>query len=190
MIFKFKIERVAPVSKTVCLWNTWDHEHLYFVHRQFNEAKILFENKTTAVINTKVKIPFTPFFMSNLHCLYEFEDKNVLVIDTLPFGVIAKVRMEYEEIEEKQTRLTNYYEINLPFYFVPFFLILKAMILRWDDINWEGDLPLKIRRQQAVDLGFRDFVGIDHRLKGKHKFILPLARTPNSIIESAKANAS
>ena len=51
--------------------------------------QILFENKTTAVI-TKVKIPFTPFYMSNLHCLYEFEDKNVLVIDTLPFGVIAK----------------------------------------------------------------------------------------------------
>ena len=40
VIFKFKIERVAPVSKTVCLWNT-DHEHLYFVHRQFNEANIV-----------------------------------------------------------------------------------------------------------------------------------------------------
>ena len=183
MKLKFTIERTAPVSREVCLWNTWDHEHLYFVHQQFDSAEMLFENKTTAVIMTKVKLPFLPIRVFNLHCLYQLQDGNVLVVDTLPFGIIAKVKMMYDAINDTETLLTNHYELQLPFYFRPFAALLKKMIQRWNDINWAEDLPLKTRRQQAIDLGFRDFVGIDHRLKGKSKFILPLGRTPNSIID-------
>lgn len=182
MIFNFTLERVAPVSREVCLWNTWDHEHLYFVHNQFSSAKMLHEDKTSAVIMTRVKMPFLPIYMSNLHCLFEKPNGDVLVIDTMPLGVTAKVLMEYRELQPKATKLTNHYELRLPFFFAPFRSILGRMIKKWNDVNWEEDLPLKLRRQKAIDLGFRDFIGIDHRLAGKSQIKLPLVRTPNSII--------
>ena len=56
MEIKFTIEREVAASKDVCLWNTWDHEHLFYVHKQFNSAKILHENATCAVLETKITI--------------------------------------------------------------------------------------------------------------------------------------
>jgi hypothetical protein len=183
MGIKFTIEREVAASKDVCLWNTWDHEHLFYVHKQFNSAKILHENATCAVLETKIKIPFLPIFMKSIHCLYEIADRNVLVIDTMPLGILAKVEMIYEEISEKKTKLINTYNLNVPFYFYPFRGIMKYFILKWNRINWEEDMPLKLRRQKAVDLGFRDFRGVVGKLNDKKQAVrLPIPRSKDSII--------
>ena len=183
MEIKFTIEREVAASKNVCLWNTWDHEHLFYVHKQFNSAKILHENATCAVLETKIKIPFLPIFMKSIHCLYEIADRNVLVIDTMPLGILAKVEMIYEEISEKKTKLINNYNLNVPFYFYPFRGIMKYFILKWNRINWEEDMPLKLRRQKAVDLGFRDFRGVVGKLNEKKQAVrLPIPRSKDSII--------
>jgi hypothetical protein len=183
MEIKFTIEREVAASKDVCLWNTWDHEHLFYVHKQFNSAKILHENATCAVLETKIKIPFLPIFMKSIHCLYEIADRNVLVIDTMPLGILAKVEMIYEEISEKKTKLINNYNLNVPFYFYPFRGIMKYFILKWNRINWEEDMPLKLRRQKAMDLGFRDFRGVVGKLNDKKQAVrLPIPRSKDSII--------
>tara|TARA_A100001011_G_scaffold271880_1_gene281180 strand:- start:1136 stop:1720 length:585 start_codon:yes stop_codon:yes gene_type:complete len=183
MEIKFTIERVVNASKDVCLWNTWDHEHLFYVHKQFNSARILHENSTCAVLETKIKIPFLPIFMKSIHCLYEIADRNVLVIDTMPLGILARVEMLYKELSEKETMLTNNYNLSVPFYFYPFKGILKYFILKWNKINWEEDMPLKVRRQKAIDLGFRDFRGIVGEERGRKQSVrLPIPRSKDSII--------
>lgn len=182
MLVKLSINRLVPVSKNVCLWNTWDHEHLFFVHRQFEDAKILIENKNSVVIETKLSIPFFPNSFSCLHSLYEVEDQNVVVVDTLPFGAWAMVRMNYFEVGPKETRLENHYQIYLPFFMAPLAPLLKRLVRKWNDINWEEDMPLKIRRQQALDLGFRDFRGRIATPDGNTPFSLPIRRTIDSRI--------
>jgi len=183
MILKFKISRTVNVSKYVALWNTWDHEHLPYVHKQFGNSKILYEDKNVVFIETKMKIPFTPFFISSLHTLTNTKDNNVLVIDTMPFGIIAKLYMEYIQLSPKKTRLVNHYELSLPGFFLPFKKIIISSIRRWNNVNWNEDLPLKLRRQLALDFGFKDFFGNDPKNKNKPDILnLPLPRLRGSIL--------
>ena len=183
MIINFEILREVDVSKEVCLWNTWDHEHLFFVHRQFKFAKIIFEDSNVAFIKTQIKAPFLPLYFSCLHTMTSLNNGDVLVIDTLPFGIFIKLEMRYREIGPKKTILHNLYSLNIPFFFYPIKSFLPKMIQKWNDTNWEEDMPLKLRRQQAIDLGFRDFYGRD--LKGsisRPHIKLPLPRTKNSVL--------
>ena len=176
MKVKFKIERTIEVSKEVCLWNTWDHEHLYFVHKQFNQAKILTENEKSVAIETHMKVPYLPIRLKGLHLLFELSERNVLVIDTLPFGVRVQLLMRYIENSEKQTTLINQYEIDLPWFLAPLSIILKKIIPRWNEVNWLEDMPLKLRRQKALDLGFRDYHGITKNPLENKKLRLPIKR--------------
>jgi len=181
MKITFSIQREVNVSKDVCLWNTWDHEHLYYVHKQFGEAKIIYEDSNVAFIQTKVKVPFLPVWLRCLHTMTSMKDGNVLVVDTLPFGVISKLEMIYIELGPKKTRLINNYEINLPGVFYFFHSTIKKIISKWNEINWSEDLPLKLRRQLSLDSGFIDFYGKSDRLNMK-KIKLPIPRTKDSIL--------
>ena len=109
MIINFKISRTINVSKNVALWNTWDHEHLTFVHQQFGKSVILYEDSNVVFIKTRVQIPYTPFFMNTIHTLTRLKNDNVLVIDSVPFGIITKLKMEYIELGKSKTLLNNYY---------------------------------------------------------------------------------
>jgi hypothetical protein len=183
MLIKFEISRKINVSKEVCLWNTWDHEHLYFVHKQFSFAKMLYENSHVAFIRTKIKLPFLPIYLNCLHSMTRLENGDVMVIDTLPFGILTKLEMKYIEHGPKLTELINLYTLDLPCFFYPFKVFIPKIIKNWNDINWLEDLPLKIRRQHAIDIGFRDFYGKDDSKRGVQPTLrLPMARTKDSIL--------
>jgi len=183
MIINFELVREVDVSREVCLWNTWDHEHLYFVHKQFQFAKMLYEDSHVAFIRTRVKIPFFPIYFNCLHSMTSLKNGDVLVIDTLPFGVISKLEMRYTEISSRKTKLHNLYSLDLPLFLYPLRFFIPKIIQKWNDINWSEDLPLKIRRQQAIDLGFRDFHGRVIGIGSEHRGLkLPLARTKDSIL--------
>lgn len=185
MVINFKIVRDVDVSREVCLWNTWDHEHLYFVHNQFKFAKMLYEDQNVAFIRTSIKLPFLPIYINALHTMTSLKDGDVMVIDTLPFGILSKLEMRYIELGPKKTRLINTYTVDLPMVFFPFKSIIPRFIQNWNDINWLEDLPIKNRRQQAIDMGFTDFFG---KSRGGEKRLvqlkLPLPRTKNSILGS------
>ena len=179
----FKITRDVDVSREVCLWNTWDHEHLYFVHKQFKFAKMLYEDSRVAFIRTSVKIPFLPIYLNALHSMTSLKGGDVMVIDTFPLGVLAKLEMRYIELEPKKTRLINSYSLDLPIFFYPIKWFIPKMIQKWSDVNWSEDLPIKTRRQQAIDIGFTDFFGKSKKnKKGLAQLKLPLPRTKGSIL--------
>ena len=182
MLINFQITREVDVSREVCLWNTWDHEHLYFVHKQFQFAKILYEDSNVAFIETRVKVPFLPIYLNSLHTMTSQKSGDVLVIDTLPLGVIVRLEMQYIELYPKKTRLVNSYSLNLPFFFYPIKSLIPKFIQKWNDINFLEDLPLKIRRQQAIDMGFTDFFGKNNKATKREGLKLPLPRTKNSIL--------
>jgi hypothetical protein len=182
MKFNFEIIREVNVSKDVCLWNTWDHEHLFYVHKQFTYAKILYEDSNVAFVRTKIKVPFTPIYLNALHTMTRLKDDNVLVIDTMPFGIISKLEMIYTEMDNSTTSLRNIYQLDLPCIFYPLKFLLPKLIKKWNDQNWEEDLPLKMRRQMAINMGFRDYFGIDDKKNKEYKFKLPIPRPKESIL--------
>lgn len=183
MLINFEITREINVSRDVCLWNTWDHEHLFYVHKQFEYAKMLYEDHHVAFIRTVVKIPFTPIRLNCLHTMTSLKNGDVMVIDTLPFGILSKLEMQYIPLAPKKTLLKNIYSLDIPSIFFPIKAFIPKIIQKWNDTNWEEDMPLKIRRQQALDIGFRDFYGKDVGRKGQTTALkLPLARTKDSIL--------
>jgi hypothetical protein len=184
MIINFKITRIVNASKDVALWNTWDHEHLYYVHKQFGDSKIIFENKNLAVIHTKMKIPFLPISFNSIHTLINLNDNNVKVIDTMPFGVIADVLMEYIPVTKNRTKLINHYKITAPTIFFPIKKFIPFFIKKWNKTNWNEDMPLKLRRMKAISLGFRDFHGIPKKniSRESYRFSLPIPRLKDSIL--------
>ena len=185
MLINFQITRDVNVSREVCLWNTWDHEHLYFVHKQFQFAKMLYEDSNVAFIQTSVKIPFLPIYLNSLHTMTSLKGGDVMVIDTLPFGVLSKLEMRYIELEPKKTRLINSYLLDLPIFFYPIKSLIPKLIQKWNDINWLEDLPIKTRRQQAIDMGFTDFFGKNKKSKKRlTQLKLPLPRTKDSILNT------
>jgi hypothetical protein len=185
MIINFTIKRVVNVSKVVCLWNTWDHEHLYYVHRQFGNAKMMYEDSKVAFIRTTVKLPFLPIYVNCLHTMTSIKNDNVLVIDALPFGVISKLEMIYNEIDPRTTELVNNYSLDVPVIFYPFKDLICRVITRWNDVNWEEDLPLKMRRQLAIDSNFVDFYGkSDKAVEANKQLKLPIPRTKDSILNN------
>ena len=185
MLINFQIIREVDVSRDVCLWNTWDHEHLYFVHKQFQFARMLYEDSNVAFIRTKVKIPFLPISLNCLHTMTALKNGDVMVVDTLPFGVLVKLEMQYIELEPKKTQLINLYSLYLPIFFYPIKSLIPKIIQKWNDLNWLEDLPVKIRRQKAIDTGFRDFFGKDEKNKKQIKQLkLPLPRTKDSTLNT------
>jgi hypothetical protein len=83
---------------------------------------------------------------------------DVLVIDTLPFGVVSKLEMKYIQLAPQKTLLHNLYSLDVPIFFFPLRSLIPKMIKKWNDINWSEDLPLKMRRQRALDWGSEIFM--------------------------------
>ena len=57
-LYEYNMERNSNCSSYVAWWNTWDHEHLYYVHGQFRNSKILSESNESVVILTQYQLPF------------------------------------------------------------------------------------------------------------------------------------
>ena len=157
----------------------------YFVHKQFQASKLLYEDANVALIQTKIKIPFLPIYLNSLHTMTSLKGGDVMVIDNLPFGVLSKLEMQYIELEPKKTRLINSYSLDLPVFFYPFKSLIPILVRKWNDTNWSEDLPIKIRRQQAVDIGFTDFLGKNRdSSRQPARLKLPLPRTKDSILNA------
>ena len=63
--------------------------------------------------------------------------------------------------------------------------LLKKLVPIWNEKVWQEDLPVKLRRQKMLDLGFEDFIGlpkeINRRNKNEdYKLKLPIPRPKKS----------
>ena len=185
-IFDQTYKRESPCSKYVAWWNTWDHEHLFYVHKQFGSSKILSENSTSVVIKTEYKLPLFNIKLSGFHCMFNDRENNCRVIDYLPFGIEAVTDIEFSEINANRSLITNRYQIFGNFVFFPLRFILPSLIKKWNKVNWEEDLELKTRRSEALKYGFKDFAGLQESYSKENdlkKYKLPLPRLKPSILD-------
>ena len=44
-IVEFDFTRKVNASHAAIMWNYWDHEHLYVIHENYKDAKIIHENE-------------------------------------------------------------------------------------------------------------------------------------------------
>ena len=180
------VVREAPVSPAVAQWNFWDFEHGEFVHAGHVGHWVLYEDSTTAVTIATTKAPIISFLTySSLHVMVRVSDNLSRAWNRGLLGVIASADYQFDGIQRDQTRVTITYRFYLQGWRILLAPILSWQIARWSARIWGEDLPVKLRRQRMMRLGFKDFAGLPDSVADRHNdgdvpFKLPLPKLKDS----------
>lgn len=181
-----EFKRELAASPSAILWNYWDHEHLYVVHRNYTSARVLYEDERTALYLLTFKLPLLSFLKSNsLNVMVQEDPRTIRAFNVGLFGIPACTTISVRELRKDHSEITMNYKFILTGWQQLLAPFLPRMMARWNEQVWLEDLPLKLRRQKVLRLGFRDFVGLpesvqDRNFQGEIPFELPIKRHKDS----------
>ncbi len=185
-IVEKKIQRVIPVSTATVLWNYLDFEHLSVVHKNYTNAEFIYEDEHVVLEMLSFKIPFFSFLHSNsLHFFVKKSPQELVAFNLGLFGIPSITRIQIHELEQQQSEITVTHRFILRGWTQLLAPLFPKMIERWNKQVWNEDLPLKLRRQQMLNWGFRDFIGLPSTLE--ERYGQPTATSEGSSKEPSKA---
>lgn len=185
--------REVDAAPAVVLWNYWDHEHVTVVHKNYSAAHVLYEDSRTCVDFTALRLPFLGFLLShNIVTTVLLENGPRYAFRVMTMGLLGLPFIGTVEIDPAgpdRSRVRVGYRIPLEGWHAALRPLLKAMARRWHERFWDEDLPIRLRRQKVLRLGFKDFVGLpdrveDRRYDGPLETALPVARPPTSPVSA------
>lgn len=158
-----KESAVAPVPRTVLLWNYYDHEHVVGTHyRHYEKVRILAEADDWALLARTAKLPFIPVRMSALNFQYCPHDHLMKSFYRGPVGLVLRQDFTFEDVGPASCRVTVESRLDVPkllAFLQPFF---ARLMHKWFVDVWAEDMPMRERRLKLWQLGFRDFAGLDY----------------------------
>ena len=187
-ILEFDFTRKVKASHAAIMWNYWDHEHLYVVHENYKDAKIIYEKDNYAVYLLTYKLPIFRFLTSKSLNIQILENKNTLKIFNMGFlNLPIHTTITVNEFDQDHSEV----KINYKFYLKGWRRVLEPflpkMIKSWNEKTWREDLSLKLRRTKIQRLGFKDFTGLpilkERKNDGKIEIKLPIKRHKNSPLD-------
>ena len=190
-IVEYSFTREVNASHAAIMWNYWDHEHLYVVHDNYVDAKIIYENSNYAAYLLTYRLPIFKFLTSKSLNIQILENKNTLkIFNQGLLNLAIQTTITVNEFKQDHSKIN----INYKFYLrgwrkilAPF---LSRMVKRWNERVWQEDLNLKLRRTKVQRLGFKDFIGLptlkNREVIGKVDINLPIRRHKNSPINIKK----
>jgi hypothetical protein len=152
-------ENVVDVVPEVVKWNSWDREHLRTVHKAYNDPLTLLTRPNDMLFIDRFKIPFLGLGIRTMVFTTQWDETREVSYTLTPFFV-TKNTIEVIHLEEKKTKVRVKYEFDGNFFQALCFSLVKRMIIKWNKQVWDEDLPMKLRRQKALEYGFIDFNGI------------------------------
>jgi hypothetical protein len=167
MILDKTFKRNVNVSKAVVLWNYFDHLHLDVVHRGYEAANILYEKDNYYLMHFKVKAPVIPFFCFRFPAFGFMQDEDTYIIYSFQFGIISKVGITVKELKKDYCEIVMNYKFDLTGFKVILYPILNLLIGKWNEEVWLEDLPVKLRRQMVLRMGFKDFYGLPDKVEDR-----------------------
>lgn len=185
-ILEVTFTREIKAAPAVIIWNYWDHEHLYVVHKNYTSAFVLYEDEKIAINILTYKLPVFSFLRSNSLNVMVVKDKETIKAYNIGlFSIPACTTIHVKEIRADHCVITMTYKFVLSGWRKVLTPFLPRLAAKWNKQVWEEDLPLKIRRQKVMKLGFKDFVGLpekieDRFLAGEIPFELPITRHKQS----------
>lgn len=191
IVFEDKSRREVDAAAAAVWWNYWDHEHLMVVHKNYTDAKILYENEIMGALLLTYKLPIFSWIKSNsLNIIIKHNKQVIKAINVGIFGVPVVTTVKVTEDRRDHCIL----DINHKFFLMGWKQVLKPlltiMVPRWNERVWQEDLPLKVRRTKVMRLGFKDFYGLpakreDRQRTGELEFV----RIPLSKLREVSVNA-
>lgn len=180
-------ENIVEAVPEVVKWNSWDGEHLRTVHGAYDIPQNLVTRNRESLFVDRFKIPFIGCRIKTMVFTTQWDENRQVSFSLTPF-FLAKNTIEVIPLEDKLTLVRVTYEFQGNKFQSLLFPIIRKMIQRWNSQVWSEDLPLKLRRQKALEYGFIDFKGIPKKLSDRkdisleYKAIIPGVRV-RGIIE-------
>lgn len=150
---------IVDAVPEVVKWNSWDGEHLRTVHNAYADPILLMTRQQDGLFIDRFKIPFLGFRLKTMVFTTQWDESNQVSFVLTPF-FLAKNTINVSKVEDKKTLVRVTYEFSGNFVQSLLFPIFRKMIQKWNKVVWEEDLPLKLRRQKALEYGFIDFQGL------------------------------
>ena len=180
-LINLTFEKMAACSKDVALWNYWDHEHLDIVHAGYKSSDIIYEDKNFMYRVDKIRVPLIPFINFQSTIIMYQENENTIKTFAKLFGILSTITITITEISKKTCKINMNYKFFLDGWKIILKKILEKLITIWNQKVWLEDLPIKLRRQKILDLGFIDFKGLpnkilDRRSNKEYKLVIPIKR--------------
>lgn len=182
-------ENIVDAVPEVVKWNSWDGEHLKPVHGAYNEPRSLYIGNNAGFLLDSFKIPFFGIRFKTTVFTVQDSPSCQLSYTLTPF-FLAKNSINVIPLAEKKTMVRVIYEFEANWFYSLFFPLIKKMIIKWNKQVWAEDLPLKLRRQKALDYGFIDFVGLPTNLEDRqdksftYKCEIPVTKTKGVVEDS------
>ena len=187
-IVEREFKREIAASAAAVLWNYWDHEHLYVVHKNYLNAFVVYEDQRMAVYLLTFRLPIFYFFTSeSLNIQVQVDPETIKVFNMGLFGVPSYITITVKEEKKDFCLLTMNYKFILRGWRTILAPFLPAMMAKWNQMVWNEDYPVKMRRHRVMRLGFKDFTGLPHKIEdryfdGKMDLELPVKRHKKSPI--------
>lgn len=176
-------DREVDASAAAVWWNYWDHEHLVVVHKNYTDAKILYEDQRMATLLLTYKLPIFSWIKSqSLNIMIKKDEETIRAINTGLLGIPVVTTIKVIENRHDHCLIKINYRFFLMGWKQILAPLLNIMIPQWNERVWQEDLPLKLRRSKMLQLGFKDFYGLpvkveDRSHEGEIKFIrIPLSK--------------
>lgn len=159
MKIEFEIVNIIDTYPEIIWWNSWDGEHLVYIHKSYSNPSIKYLNTNISIFEDSIKIPYIGIRLRSLVTILQTDENSQLSF--------AKNWLfnGYNIISTKfingKTHVKVKYTIET-YAFISFFfskLIIKSL-KEWNKKIWLEDLPLKNRRDKALQYGFEDFKGL------------------------------
>lgn len=156
---KVVCKNTVNASPEVIKWNSWDGEHLSSVHSAYSNPRTLYSSPNNLLFLDNIKIPYLPLKLSSLVFTAQNSEFEQVSYTKNPF-FLAKNSIKIFKQNHKISIVEVTYEFEANFIVSLFFPIIKRQIIKWNNTVWIEDLPLKLRRQKALEYGFKDWIGI------------------------------
>lgn len=188
-IVEFECERELDCAASVGVWNYWDMEHPQFVHSGMHGQDLIYETKDFNAGICWMINPMLPFIRSSSVQVIIRHDENTFVNISNYFGVPSVVSYKITEPRKDHSVYKMKYTFYLTGWRVIWAPLVKYFLPKWNLRTWTEDLPLKIRRQKVLRMGFKDFVGLpdnieDRFYEGPLESKIPLNRPPGSPVDN------
>jgi hypothetical protein len=160
-------ENIVDAVPEVVKWNSWDAEHLKTVHSAYDAPQILVSSPGLGLFIDRFKIPILGFRLKSMVFGWQMNESTQISFCLTPF-FLAKNSIELIPMGGKKTKVKVTYQFCGNIFQSLLFPIYKIMIQRWNKKVWLEDLPLKLRRQKALEYGFIDFQGLPIEITERH----------------------
>ena len=131
------------------------------MHSGYTHVDIVFEDENVLVWLLRFKVPVFSFVsIKEIQIVVKRPPNSFVAYNLGLFGIPIYTKVELRREGDKSTTFCTKYRFELSGWRKILAPFLYHLCSRWNQRVWDEDLPVITRRQEMLDRGFKDFVGI------------------------------